>query len=49
MIIEDKEERRDLLFQAIEEAIDKIINERLKNSNWEKLNQKESYENNIYK
>lgn len=49
MIREDKEERRDLLFQAIEEALDEIINERLKNSNWEKLNQKESYENKIYK
>lgn len=42
MIREDKEERRDLLFQAIEEALDEIINERLKNSNWEKLNQKGS-------
>ena len=36
--IEKHKERRDLLFQAIEKTLDEIINERIKNSNWEKLN-----------
>lgn len=36
--IEKHKERRNLLFQAIEKTLDEIINERIKNSNWEKLN-----------
>lgn len=48
MELKDKEERRDLLFQAIEEVLDEIIDERLK-SDGEKINNETNVEQYITK